>query len=109
MKSITIKYLNLACCIGLSTAVSALAEPTPSPTPTSTPHVESSASPSATPKSEPTPTPTASPSATPGGDHDRGEISLRGVYGATTPSGSLVVFSIEKNTHVQIYFLDVTG
>jgi len=108
MKSIN-HYLKIACWFGLSTAVSALAEPTPSATPTSTPHVESSATPSATPRSEPTPTPTASPSATPGGDHDRGEISLRGVYGATTPAGSLVVFAIEKNTHVQVYFLDVTG
>ena len=103
MKSITTKYLNLACCIGLSTAVSALAEPTPSPTPTSTPHSEPSASPTATP---PRPTPTPTPSATPDGDH--GEVSLRGVYGTTTP-GSLVVFYIEKNAHVQIHQFDVTG
>jgi hypothetical protein len=106
MKSI-IKYLNLACCLGLSATVTALAEPTPSPTPT--PHSEPSASPtpSGTPH-EPTPTPTASPSSTPG-DGDHGEVSLRGVYGATTPSGGLVLFCIEKNTFVQINMLDIAG
>ena len=104
MKSI-IKYLNLACCLSLSAAVTTLAEPTPSPTPT--PHPEPSAS--ATPRKEPTPTPTATPTATPDGDHDHGEVSLRGVYGATTPSGGLVVFCIEKNTFVQINMLDVAG
>jgi len=106
MKSI-IKYLNLTCWIGLSTAVTALAEPTPSPSPTSTPHTEPSASPtpSGTPRKEPTPTPT--PTATPGDDHDG--VSLRGVYGATTPTGGLIVFCIEKNTFVQVNFLDVAG
>src|SRR3954471_8755849 len=106
MKAI-IKYLNLTCCIGLSAAVTAFAEPTPSPSPT--PHSEPSASPtpSGTPHHEPTPTPT--PTATPDGDHDHGEVSLRGVYGATTPSGGLVVFCIEKNTLVQINMLDVAG
>jgi hypothetical protein len=107
MKS-TIHYLNIACCVGLCTAVSVLAEPTPSPSPTPTPHSEPSASPTATPRHEPTPTPTASPSATPDGDHEHGEVSLRGVYGTTTP-GSLVVFYIEKNAHVQIHLFDVTG
>jgi hypothetical protein len=113
MKSI-IHYLNIACCVGLSTAVSVLAEPTPSPSPTATPtpHSEPSASPTTTPRHEPTPTPTptptASPSATPDGDHEHGEVSLRGVYGTTTP-GSLVVFYIEKNAHVQIHLFDVTG
>ncbi|HEX4632168.1 MAG TPA: hypothetical protein VH188_14515 [Chthoniobacterales bacterium] len=104
MKSI-IKYLNLGCCIGLTAAVTALAEPTPSAT--STPHSEPSASPtpSGTPHQEPTPTPTA----TPDGDHDHGEVSLRGVYGATTPSGGLIVFCIEKNTFVQINMLDIAG
>jgi len=34
---------------------------------------------------------------------------LRGVYGATTPAGSLIVFAIEKNTFVQINMLDVAG
>jgi len=104
MKSI-IKYLNLICCVGLSAAVTALAEPTPSPT--STPHTEPSASPtpSSTPRTEPTPTP--APSATPGDDHDG--VSLRGVYGATTPTGGLIVFCIEKNTFVQINFLDIAG
>jgi len=110
MKSI-IKYLNLAVCVGLSAAVTALAEPTPSPSPSSTPHTE----PSATPRHEPTPTPTATPhseptptpSATPDGDH--GEVSLRGVYGATTPAGALIVFCIEKNTFVQINMLDIAG
>src|SRR5947207_3503354 len=101
MKSI-IKYLHLLCCVGLSAAVTALAEPTPSPSPSSTPHTE----PSATPRLEQTPTPTSTPrpeptpTATPGGDH--GEVSLRGVYGSTTPAGALIVFCIEKNTFVQI-------
>ncbi|MEY2551156.1 MAG: hypothetical protein QOG12_1300 [Verrucomicrobiota bacterium] len=108
MKSI-IKHLNLACCVGLSATLTALAEPTPSPTPTTTPHTEPSASPTATgtPRREPTPTPT--PTATPDGDHEHGEVSLRGVYGATTPSGGLVVFCIEKNTFVQINMLDIAG
>lgn len=100
-----IKYLTITCCIGFGAAVTALAESTPSPSPS--PKPESSAT--ATPRKEPTPTPT--PSATPAhdDDHEHGEISLRGVYGATTPAGSLVVFCIEKNSHVQIHFLDVTG
>src|SRR5437764_11457752 len=108
MKSI-ITYLNRACCVGLSAAVTALAEPTPSPTPTTTPHTEPSASPTptGTPRREPTPTPTPSPSATPGDDHDG--VSLRGVYGATTPTGSLIVFCIEKNTFVQVNMLDIAG
>ncbi len=174
MKSI-IKYLTLACCVGLSAAVTALAEPTPSASPTSTPHNEPSATPTGTPRHEPTPTPTPhpestptphpeptatstphpepthtphpeptatstphpepthtprpeptatstphpepthtphpeptpTPGSTPGGDH--GEISLRGVYGATTPSGGLIVFCIEKNTFVQINMLNIAG
>lgn len=112
MKSIT-HYLSIASCVGLFTAVSAFAEPTPSPSPTPTPHSEPTATPTATPRKEPTSTPTptatptATPSPTPGDEH--GEISLRGVYGTTTPSGSLIVFSIEKNTHVQIHFLDIGG
>jgi len=116
MKSI-IHYLNIACCVGLCTAVSALAEPTPSPSPTGTPHTEPSATPSATPPHEPSPSPSPSstprlspspsPSATPGDDH--GEVSLRGVYGATTPAGALIVFAIEKNTFVQINMLDIAG
>lgn len=102
MKSI-IKYLSFACCVGLSAAVTALAEPTPSPS--STPHPE----PSGTPRHDPTPTPhpEPSPTATPGGDH--GEVSLRGVYGSTTPAGALIVFCIEKNTFVQINMLDIAG
>jgi hypothetical protein len=104
MKSI-VKYLNLICCVGLSAAVTALAEPSPSPS--STPHPE----PSGTPRHDPTPTPhpepTPTPSATPGGDH--GEVSLRGVYGSTTPAGALIVFCIEKNTFVQINMLDIAG
>jgi hypothetical protein len=36
-------------------------------------------------------------------------VSLRGVYGTTTPSGGLIVFCIEKNTFVQINMLDVAG
>jgi hypothetical protein len=85
-----IKYLTCAFCLGLGAAMTAFAEPTPSPTPTSTPHSE----------------PSASPTPTPGGDH--GEVSLRGVYGSTAP-GSLVVFYIEKNSHIQIHQLDVAG
>src|SRR5947209_4108461 len=128
MKSI-VKYLTIACCVALSLTVTALAEPTPTPhpepsasptptgtprsdaTPTPTPHSEPSASPTptGTPRGEPTPTPTASPSSTPGGDDGHGEVSLRGVYGATTPSGGLVVFCIEKNTFVQINMLDIAG
>src|SRR2546423_15585132 len=112
MKSINY-YLNIACCVGLCTAVSAFAEPTPSPSPTSTPHSEPSPTPSGTPRQYPTPTPTptphsepsATPTPTPGGDH--GEVSLRGFYGTTSP-GSLMVFYIEKNTHVQIHMLDLT-
>jgi hypothetical protein len=112
MKSI-IKYLTITCCVGLGAALSALAEPTPSPS--STPHTEPSATPSATPRHEPTPTPTSTPrpeptttpTATPGGDH--GEVSLRGVYGATTPAGALTVFCIEKNSFVQINMLDIAG
>jgi len=115
-----IKYLTCALCLGLGAAITAFAEPTPSPTPTGTPHSEPSATPSATPRPsptatprpEPTPTPTphfepsATPTPTPGGDH--GEVSLRGVY-ASTASGSLIVFYIEKNAHVQIHQLDVSG
>jgi hypothetical protein len=111
MKSIT-KYLCFISCVALSAAATALAEPTPAPSPTSTPHNEPSASPtpSGTPRTEPTPTPhtpTPTPSATPGDDHDG--VSLRGVYGATTLSGGLVVFCIEKNTFVQVNMLDVAG
>lgn len=111
MKSI-LKYMTLLTCAGLFVAVPARAESTPSPSPSSTPHQE----PSATPRREPTPTPTvrpsesprpsATPTATPG---DHGEVSLRGVYGATTPAGGLLVFCIEKNTFVQINYLDITG
>ena len=113
MKSI-IKYLCLISCVALSAAATALAEPTPAPSPTSTPHNEPSASPtpSGTPRSYPTPTPTPrpepTPSATPTPGDDHGEVSLRGFYGTTSP-GSLVVFYIEKNTHIQIHQLDVTG
>ncbi|HZE56929.1 MAG TPA: hypothetical protein VE031_03665 [Chthoniobacterales bacterium] len=113
MKSI-IKYLCLISCVALSAATTALGEPTPAPSPTSTPHNEPSASPtpSGTPRSYPTPTPTPrpepTPSATPTPGDDHGEVSLRGFYGTTSP-GSLVVFYIEKNTHIQIHQLDVTG
>jgi hypothetical protein len=86
---------------------SATSTPRP-PTPTPTPHTEPSPSATSTPRPPtPTPTPTASPSATPGDDH--GEVSLRGFYGSTTPAGNLIVFYIEKNTHVQIHLLDVAG
>lgn len=100
MKRIT-KSLIIACCFGLSAAVTALAEPSPSPSPSAT----------GTPRHEPSPSPSPSPSATPAGDddHDHGEVSLRGVYGATTPAGALIVFAIEKNTFVQINMLDIAG
>ena len=89
-------------------------EPSATPTPTATPHTEPSATPTptATPRQEPTATPRPSPSPTPTpepGDDHHGEVSLRGFYGSTTPTGSLIVFYIEKNTHVQIHLLDVTG
>ncbi|MEY2559014.1 MAG: hypothetical protein QOE34_2439 [Verrucomicrobiota bacterium] len=87
-------------------------EPSASPTPTPTPHTEPSATPTPTPHQEPSATPRPSPSPTPTpepGDDHHGEVSLRGFYGSTTPTGSLIVFYIEKNTHVQIHVLDVTG
>lgn len=111
-------------------ALSVYAEPTPtphsdsSPSPTPTPHSEPSASPTPTPHQESTPTPTPHheptatprPSATPtptprdnDNDDHHGEVSLRGFYGSTTPAGSLVVFYVEKNTHVQIHLLDIAG
>src|SRR5438477_217391 len=87
-------------------------EPSATPTPTPTPHTEPSATPTPTPHQEPTatPRPSASPTPTPEpGDDHHGEVSLRGFYGSTTPTGSLIVFYIEKNTHVQIHVLDVAG
>jgi hypothetical protein len=105
MKTIA-QYLTSALCLALCVAVPAFAEPTPTPTPHSSP------TPSPTPLREPTATPTprpepsATPTPTPDGDH--GEVSLRGFYGTTSP-GSLLVFYIEKNTHVQIHQLDVAG
>ena len=124
MKSI-IKCLNLVGCVALSATITALAEPTPSPTPTAHPESSASPSPSGTPRKEPTPTATPTPrtepsatatprteptpTPTPKGDGDHGEVSLRGVYGATTPSGGLIVFCIEKNTFVQINLLDVAS
>jgi hypothetical protein len=130
------KHIAKLAFLSVFAALSVYAESTPSPTPTATPHTEPSASPTPTPHTEPsatptptphtepTPTPTAtphqepsatprpSPSATPTpepGDDHHGEVSLRGFYGSTTPTGSLIVFYIEKNTHVQIHVLDVAG
>jgi len=97
MTFITKHFAKLAC-LSVFAALSVYAEPTPSPTPT--PHAEPSASPTPTPRTAPTPTP---------GDDHHGEFSLRGFYGSTTPAGSLVVFYVEKNTHVQIHVLDVAG
>lgn len=72
----------------------------------------------------PTPSPTASPSATPGDDHgggggggggddhggdDHPDLSLHGLYEGTTSAGGIGVFYIEKNTHIQINILDLTG
>jgi hypothetical protein len=115
MKSIA-KHISTFICLSLFGALTAYAEPTP--TPTATPHQEPSATPTATPRPEPTPTPHQEPSATPTPhpsatptptpNDEHGEVSLRGVYGTTTP-GSLVVFYIEKNAHVQIHLFDVTG
>jgi hypothetical protein len=93
MKTIA-QYLTSALCLALCVAIPAFAEPTP------TPH--SSPTPSPTPRHEPTATPTPTP------DGDHGEVSLRGFYGTTSP-GSLLVFYIEKNTHVQIHQLDIAG
>jgi hypothetical protein len=89
-------------------------EPSASPTPTATPHTEPSPTPTptATPHQEPTATPRPSPSPTPTpepGDEHHGDVSLRGFYGSTTATGSLIVFYIEKNTHVQIHVLDIAG
>ena len=61
---------------------------------------------------EPSPSPSASPSPTPGGDDDHGghgELSLHGFYRGTTTSGSIALFYIEANTHIQINILDVAN
>lgn len=98
MKFITNHVAKLAF-LSVFTALSVYAEPSPSPSPT--------------PQKEPTPRPSATPTPTPGDDHDgddhRGKFSLRGFYGSTTPAGSLVVFYVEKNTHIQIHLLDIAG
>ena len=128
------KHIARLAFLSVFAALSVYAESTPSPTPhtepsaspTPTPHKEPSATPTPTPHNEPTPTPTATPhtepSATPrpspsptptpepgDDDHHHGEVSLRGFYGSTTPAGSLIVFYIDKNTHVQIHLLDIAG
>jgi hypothetical protein len=90
------KQIAKLICLSVFVGLPVYAEPTP------TPHSEPSATPTPTPHHEPTPTPTPH-------DDDHGEISLRGFYGSTTPTGSLVVFYIEKNTHVQIHLLDIAG
>lgn len=102
MKFITNHVVKLAF-LSVFAALSVYAEPTP------TPHFEPSPTP--TPHGEPTPTPrpSATPTPTPGDDDHHGEVSLRGFYGSTTPAGSLVVFYVEKNTHIQIHFLDIAG
>ncbi len=102
MKSIA-KHLTILACLSLFPALATYAEPTPTPhppeaSPTPTPHHEGT----------PTPTPSATPTPTPHED-EHGEKSLRGVYGATTPTGSLIVFNIERNTFVQIHVLDIAG
>ena len=131
------KHIARLAFLSVFAALSVYAESTPTPTPTATPHTEPSASPTPTPHkepsatptptphNEPTPTPTATPHTEPSAsprpspsptptpepgddDHHHGEVSLRGFYGTTSP-GSLVVFYIEKNTHVQIHLLDVAG
>jgi hypothetical protein len=90
------KQIAKLICLSVFVGLPVHAEPTP------TPHSEPSATPTPTPHHEPTPTPTPP-------DDDHGAVSLRGFYGSTTPTGSLVVFYIEKNTHVQIHLLDIAG
>ncbi|MEY2484012.1 MAG: hypothetical protein QOK24_2540 [Verrucomicrobiota bacterium] len=102
-----IKHLSILACLGLFAAIPAYAEPTPSPTPT--PHPESSPSPTPTPHHDGTPTPSPSATPSPSPHEDHGEVSLRGVYGSTTPTGSLILFYVERNNHVQIHVLDITG
>src|SRR3954454_2596791 len=70
---------------------------------------------------DPTPTPSPSPtvSPTPGGGDDHGaddrggddhpDLSLHGLYEGTTSAGGIVVFYIERNTHIQINLLDLAG
>lgn len=74
--------------------------PTPSPSPSSTPRLEPSPSPS--------PSASASSSASPGENHE-GNLSLHGLYEGTTTSGGILLFYIEKNTHIQINVLDLVG
>src|SRR5436309_7412477 len=76
------------------------------------------------PAPTPTPNPTASPSPTPGDDHgggggggggddhggdDHPDLSLHGLYEGTTSAGGIAVFYIERNTHIQINLLDISG
>ncbi|MFL6594484.1 MAG: hypothetical protein ACJ8HQ_03480, partial [Chthoniobacterales bacterium] len=76
------------------------------------------------PAPTPTPNPAASPSPTPGDDHgggggggggddhggdDHPDLSLHGLYEGTTSAGGIAVFYIERNTHIQINLLDISG
>lgn len=104
MRSISRNIIKFACCAAFAALPAFGFEPdhTPTPSPTATasatPHVEPTASPSATQ------TPTASPR---DGDVHHGEISLRGFYEGTTPSGAVALFYVSDNSHVSIHVLDV--
>lgn len=96
MKTHLLKLARLAALVALPAYAF---EPTTSPTPT----------PTATPRTEPSPSPSASasPSVSPSDDH--GTLSLHGFYEGTTSAGGIALFYIEKNTHIQINVLDLTG
>lgn len=96
------KYLLKFACIAALCAMPVYAsEPSFSATPTPTPHTEPSPTPTASPQSEP------SPSASPEDHH--GEVSLRGFYEGTTPSGALALFYVSDNSHISVHILDVAA
>ncbi|MDP9004539.1 MAG: hypothetical protein M3N12_07070, partial [Verrucomicrobiota bacterium] len=99
------KLLALTCIAGLAALYSVPvqasgADDHPTPTP----------SPSASPGGSPSPTPSPSASPSPGDDHGgHGDLSLHGLFEGTTSAGGIVVMYVERNTHLQVNFLDVTG
>ncbi|MFL6584563.1 MAG: hypothetical protein ACJ8KU_08605 [Chthoniobacterales bacterium] len=119
MRTIRTYIRNTICAAALLALPAYASEPGPSasPTPTATPHLEPTATPTPTPHFEPsttpTPTPTPhsepSPTGTPGGDGHHGQISLRGFYEGTTPTGAVALFYVSDNSHVAAYVLDVPG